>query len=61
MRDEMDDRVYQAHRHAMAANIGAAMTSIAYVFERLTARLYASPWSRPEAKKPWCDGANTLL
>lgn len=47
MRDEHDDRLYQAHRHDLAANVADIFGTIAYAFDRLHGRLYDdAPWSR---------------
>lgn len=45
MRDEHDDRTYQALRHDFATNVADVVRSIAYAFERLNARFYRAPWS----------------
>ncbi len=45
MRDEHDDRMYQASRQDLNAGITRLLQSIAYAFERLHAQLYAAPWS----------------
>ena len=46
MRDEHDDRTYQALRHGFATNVADVVRSIAYVFDRLHAQLYRAPWSK---------------
>lgn len=46
MRDEHDDRIYQAFRHDLATNVANVVKSIAYAFDRLHARLYGAPWSK---------------
>jgi hypothetical protein len=46
MRDEYDDRLYQALRHDFASNLRDIVRSIAYAFDRLHGRLYDAPWSR---------------
>ena len=51
MRDEHDDRIYQAFRHDLVTNVAAIGSSIAYAFERLHARLYAAPWSTKTGTK----------
>jgi len=48
MRDAHDDRLYQAHRADFARDIARLLDSVGFVFDRLTARLYDSPWSRRE-------------
>lgn len=48
MRDAHDDRLYQAHRADLARDLGRLIASVAYVFDRLTAKLYDAPWSRRE-------------
>lgn len=48
MRDAHDDRLYQAHRADLARDFGRLFGSLAFVFDRLTARLYDAPWSRRE-------------
>lgn len=45
MRDAYDDRIYQAHRHDLAANFAAIAESITHAFDRLHERLYRAPWS----------------
>lgn len=47
MRDEHDDRTYQALRHDFATNVADLVRSVAYAFERLHARLYGAPWAEP--------------
>jgi hypothetical protein len=46
MRDEHDDRVYQAHRHDLATNVADIARSVAHAFDRLHERLYGAPWAR---------------
>ena len=46
MRDEHDDRTYQALRHGLATNVADLVRSVAYAFERLHAQLYGAPWSK---------------
>ncbi|MBS0504547.1 MAG: hypothetical protein JSS55_12265 [Proteobacteria bacterium] len=46
MRDEHDDRIYQAFRHDLATNVADIVNSIAYAFDRLHERLYGAPWSQ---------------
>lgn len=58
MRDEFDDRMYQAARADLNQSIGRLIDSIAYVFDRLTAQLYDAPWTR----RPDCsDETKTRL
>lgn len=45
MRDEHDDRMYQALRQDMHGAVANLFASIAPAFQRLTARLYQAPWS----------------
>jgi hypothetical protein len=45
MRDEYDDRLYQALRHDFAANLSDIAKSVAHAFDRLHERLYGAPWS----------------
>ena len=52
MRDEHDDRVYQALRQDLWSNLGDVANSIAYAFDRLHARLYGAPWNTASADKP---------
>ena len=55
MRDEYDDRLYQALRHDFASNIRDIVRSIAYAFDRLHDRRYGAPWSeKPGAADPAC-------
>lgn len=49
MRDEHDDRIHQALRQDLAANIAAIAASIGQAFDRLHAHLYDAPWS-PRAR-----------
>ena len=51
MRDEYDDRIYQALRHDFADNLRAIANSIGYAFDRLHERLYGAPWN---ARDPQC-------
>jgi hypothetical protein len=51
MRDAHDDRLYQAHRGEFARDIARLFGSIAFVFDRLTAKLYDAPWSRRETSR----------
>ena len=44
MRDEHDDRLYQAAREDLNASLTQLTDSIAYAFDRLTAKLYDAPW-----------------
>jgi hypothetical protein len=46
MRDEYDDRIYQAYRHQFGADVMAVIRSVAYAFDRLHDRLYAAPWAK---------------
>ena len=46
MRDEHDDRIYQALRHDFSTNVAAIVNSIAHAFDRLHERLYGAPWSQ---------------
>ncbi|HEV2568966.1 hypothetical protein [Sphingomonas sp.] len=46
MRDEHDDRIYQAFRGQLGNDIARLVKSVAYAFDRLTARLYDAPWSK---------------
>lgn len=46
MRDEIDDRIFQAARHQFGEHVEHLLRSMGYAFERLTARLYDAPWSR---------------
>jgi hypothetical protein len=46
MRDEHDDRVYQAFRGQFGRDIVLLVRSVAYAFDRLHAQLYDAPWSR---------------
>ena len=46
MRDEHDDRIYQALRHDFATNVADLVKSVAYAFDRLHERLYGAPWSQ---------------
>jgi hypothetical protein len=48
MRDAHDDQLYQAHRAAFSRDIGRLVSSVAIVFNRLTAKLYDAPWNRSE-------------
>jgi hypothetical protein len=45
MRDEHDDRIYQAFRHDFATNVADLVKSVAHAFDRLHERLYGAPWS----------------
>lgn len=45
MRDEHDDRLYQALRQDMNGAVAKLLASIALAFRHLTAHLYQAPWS----------------
>ena len=51
MRDEHDDRIYQAFRHDLAASVFGLFSSIGYAFDRLHDRLYSAPWSQQDARR----------
>lgn len=59
MRDEFDDRLYQASRHALNQDIARLIRSVAYAFDRLQARLYDAPWSNERQRH--CKGEFTAL
>lgn len=62
MRDEHDDRIYQALRHDLATNIASIVNSVAHAFDRLHARLYGAPWiSQPGTKNGTCSNRLTTL
>lgn len=69
MRDEHDDRIYQALRHDFATNVAGIATSVAdiaksvaYAFDRLHERLYGAPWSqRTGAASQPCSTKLTTL
>ena len=46
MRDEHDDRVFQAFRGHFGRDIVLLVRSVAYAFDRLHAQLYDAPWTR---------------
>lgn len=55
MRDEYDDRIYQAARADLNASLGRFFESIGYAFDRLTAKLYDAPWTNErKAKREAC-------
>jgi hypothetical protein len=56
MRDEYDDRIYQALRHDFAGNLRAIANAVGHAFDRLHERLYGAPWN---ARNPQCK-ANRL-
>ena len=45
MRDEYDDRLYQALRHDFAGNLSDIAKSVTHAFDRLHERLYGAPWN----------------
>lgn len=51
MRDEFDDRIYQAARADLNASLTRLFDSIAYAFDRLTAQLYDAPWINERRNK----------
>lgn len=59
MRDEHDDRMYQAFRQDLNAAVASLSASIARLFERLTARFYQPSWS--ETTRALEDTCNTGL
>ena len=62
MRDEYDDRIYQAFRLELGADIARLVRSVAFAFERLTARLYDAPWSnRTGAVEQSCGSKLTIV
>lgn len=62
MRDEHDDRLYQALRQDLGRDIARLVKSIAYALERLHARLYDAPWSRKdEVARQRCKGGYTVI
>lgn len=44
MRDEHDDRTYQAFRQELGRDVARLVRSVVYPLERLHARLYEAPW-----------------
>lgn len=62
MRDEYDDRIYQAFRQDLGNAIARLFKSIAHAFDRLNARLYAAPWSeQTPAKARPCSQLHTVI
>ena len=62
MRDEHDDRIYQAFRGQLGDDIARLVKSVAYAFDRLQARLYDAPWSNGNgAAKGQCGKGYTTL
>jgi hypothetical protein len=59
MRDEHDDRIYQALRHDLATNIASIVNSVAHAFDRLHARLYRAPWSSQPGNDAACPNRLT--
>lgn len=60
MRDEHDDRTYQALRHDFATNVADLVKSVAHAFDRLHERLYGAPWSqRTRATEQPCNSKLT--
>lgn len=60
MRDEHDDRTYQALRHDLASNLGDIFKSVAYAFDRLHAHLYGAPWAVKTCEQPRSSKLTTL-
>ena len=62
MRDEHDDRVFQTFRGQFGRDIVLLVRSVAYAFDRLSARLYDAPWSKGNrANKGQCGKGYTTL
>ncbi len=54
MRDEMDMRMLDAHRHSLARELGAFFRDFAAAFAWLHARMYDAPWEKGVRKPGTC-------
>jgi hypothetical protein len=62
MRDQHDDLVFQAFRHQLGDDVARLVKSVAYAFERLTARLYDAPWlKQPRAGRECGNKQATIV